>query len=433
MHIRTIVLLILLSFLAGCKLQVVVPVGGTVTTASGTYTCAAGQTCEIDVVDLLFDETFTAVPDDGYQFDQWKKKQGGRGFCATVSARHSPCRLYTSFFGGWPNLFSFLATDEVFYLEPVFSRTFWIHDDVKALDDWGENTDEHSDLIALYQKEQADSVSFRIDYMNLSDASVAPTFLGLDFKSGGVRKVLQGNNGIKLDIRWDLLILIDGGDVAVFDSSFKRIWGMVSNIEIDRYIDSLSFELDKTAMRGWDGGDFSLQALTTNAGQTSVIDSSSMANTGDVTGRGKLVLALNTAAILRAPFWVREYDGFDFAFEEDRPGVRRGYRYIIDAAEKYGVPIALTDVRVDTLAGYDYLGLSDQFRSMHDKGLLDLFSNTSYGQFMNWWPDEANLMAIELTKAAKQKADIPESGVFYPYESMARVRDIELLLNCIQN
>ncbi|MBT4520562.1 MAG: DUF1566 domain-containing protein [Halieaceae bacterium] len=124
MAARRIVLVTLLSLLASCKLQIIVPIGGSIITASGTYTCLAGQTCEIDVVDLLFDETFTAVPDDGYRFDQWKKKQSGRGFCATVSARHSPCRLYTSFFGGWPNLFAFLATDEVFYLEPVFIRPF---------------------------------------------------------------------------------------------------------------------------------------------------------------------------------------------------------------------------------------------------------------------------------------------------------------------
>ncbi|MBT4521318.1 MAG: right-handed parallel beta-helix repeat-containing protein [Halieaceae bacterium] len=117
---REISILILLSVLAGCKLQIVVPVGGTVTTASGTYTCLAGEVCEIDVVDLLFDETFIAEPDSGYEFLEWKKKAGGRGFCATESSRQSPCRLYTSFFANWPNLFAFLATDDVFYLEPAF-------------------------------------------------------------------------------------------------------------------------------------------------------------------------------------------------------------------------------------------------------------------------------------------------------------------------
>jgi hypothetical protein len=113
-----VVALIILG--AGCKLQVIVPVGGTVITQSGTYTCFAGQTCEISVVDLFFDETFTAVPDSGFFFANWKKKAGGRGFCATASTGSSPCRLYTSFFAGWPNLFSFLATNEVFFLEPVF-------------------------------------------------------------------------------------------------------------------------------------------------------------------------------------------------------------------------------------------------------------------------------------------------------------------------
>ncbi|MBT4521342.1 MAG: hypothetical protein HOC23_15185 [Halieaceae bacterium] len=115
--------LILLSFLAGCKLHIVVPTGGMIITASGTYTCLPGQTCVIDVVDLLFDETFTAVPDAGYAFDNWRKRPDGRGFCAPESTKYGPCRLYTSFFSAFPKLFDFLATNQVFYLEPVFSES----------------------------------------------------------------------------------------------------------------------------------------------------------------------------------------------------------------------------------------------------------------------------------------------------------------------
>ncbi|MBT4519621.1 MAG: hypothetical protein HOC23_06420 [Halieaceae bacterium] len=117
---RIIATLFLVTLLAGCKLHIIVPVGGTVITASGIYTCLAGQVCEIDVVDLLFDETFTAVPDGGYLFDRWKKRSDGRGFCAPSSTRFSPCRLYTSFYSNFPALLAFLDTEDVFYLEPVF-------------------------------------------------------------------------------------------------------------------------------------------------------------------------------------------------------------------------------------------------------------------------------------------------------------------------
>lgn len=104
--------------IASCKITVIVPAGGSVTTSSGTYTCAAGNTCDIDVVDFYFDETFTAVPADGYVFKAWS--EGTRRFCGNDP---KSCRLLTTVFtGDWvPPVQTFLdSSDEVFYLQPVF-------------------------------------------------------------------------------------------------------------------------------------------------------------------------------------------------------------------------------------------------------------------------------------------------------------------------
>jgi len=104
--------------IVSCKLAVIVPAGGSVTTSSGTYTCTAGNTCDIDVVDFYFDETFTAVPADGYAFKAWG--DGYRRFCSNDP---KSCRLLTTFFtGDWvPSIQTFLdSSDEVFYLQPVF-------------------------------------------------------------------------------------------------------------------------------------------------------------------------------------------------------------------------------------------------------------------------------------------------------------------------
>ena len=75
------VTLILIAFLAitGCKIRIVVPEGGRVTTSSGAYNCTAGKTCDIDVVDIFFDQTFTAQPAQGYDFTGWQKRD--RGLC----------------------------------------------------------------------------------------------------------------------------------------------------------------------------------------------------------------------------------------------------------------------------------------------------------------------------------------------------------------
>ncbi len=113
------ILLITLSTLlvAGCKIRIVVPNGGGVITVSDLVDCKAGQSCDVDVVDIFFDESFVAVPNDGFIFIGWKK--AGRHFCGN---KREPCDLFTSEFGGNDTLMGFLNSDEVFFLAPQFAN-----------------------------------------------------------------------------------------------------------------------------------------------------------------------------------------------------------------------------------------------------------------------------------------------------------------------
>lgn len=108
-------------FLASCKLQIIVPEGGSVTTASGAYNCESGEVCNIDVVDFFFDQTFTAKPASGYSFKHWKKAH--RRFCANDT---KPCHVYTIGLNSNEEIAKIMATffdsEEVFYLQPVFER-----------------------------------------------------------------------------------------------------------------------------------------------------------------------------------------------------------------------------------------------------------------------------------------------------------------------
>jgi hypothetical protein len=114
LNILTVIVVSLL--LNACKVQIKVPVGGSVQSDSGAYSCAAGQICEIDVVDLFFDETFTAVPASGYEFTSWKKRDSG-----FFGGHTNPSvRLFTSDFPAFPALLPFLESDQVFYLSPNF-------------------------------------------------------------------------------------------------------------------------------------------------------------------------------------------------------------------------------------------------------------------------------------------------------------------------
>ena len=110
---KWIVLSLLLLICAGCKLVIVVPEGGTVTTASGKQVCAAGATCVIDVSDFTFNELFFTLREPGVRFVGWKA--GNRGLCG---GSQLPCNLTTVPLVGVAAVEAILESDTRFFLEP---------------------------------------------------------------------------------------------------------------------------------------------------------------------------------------------------------------------------------------------------------------------------------------------------------------------------
>jgi hypothetical protein len=104
--------------LVGCKVEIEVPEGGDVVTESGAYRCLSGKKCIVDVTDIYFDETFIARPKSGYAFAGWEKQR--RGLCGGAN---KPCHLFTSGFEGKDALLDILASDDVFFLTPVFQTS----------------------------------------------------------------------------------------------------------------------------------------------------------------------------------------------------------------------------------------------------------------------------------------------------------------------
>ncbi len=101
--------------ICACKIEVVTQ-NGTVNTESGTYSCANGDTCVIDVADAFFNETFQADPASGYQFVAWRTK--ALGLCG---GKDTPCGFNTALFAE-PPLSQFLDSEVTFSLEPVFGK-----------------------------------------------------------------------------------------------------------------------------------------------------------------------------------------------------------------------------------------------------------------------------------------------------------------------
>ena len=108
------------SLLSGCFIRVNTAPGGVVEIQSGNFpTCQSDTECEdIPVVDFLFDETFVAVADEGYDFVRWKQASLHFYGCSTNPA----ARLYTAPLED-STLAVFLEREDVTFLTPVFRST----------------------------------------------------------------------------------------------------------------------------------------------------------------------------------------------------------------------------------------------------------------------------------------------------------------------
>ena len=116
-HLILLIISATIVLASSCKLRVVVSEGGRVVSLSGAYECESGQSCKLNVVDVFFDETFTAVAAEGHYFRRWNS--GERALCADS---YGDCRLSTVGFAGNEILEGFLESEEVFFLRALFAQ-----------------------------------------------------------------------------------------------------------------------------------------------------------------------------------------------------------------------------------------------------------------------------------------------------------------------
>ena len=92
---RILLVMVLTTTLAACKIVVNTPEGGGVESRSGRHVCGADTSCTVDVPDSNFYESFDAVAEPGYSFNQWREAPGY--FCGGSSRR---CTLDAGYMRG---------------------------------------------------------------------------------------------------------------------------------------------------------------------------------------------------------------------------------------------------------------------------------------------------------------------------------------------
>jgi hypothetical protein len=113
--VKVLVILFVTAVVAGCKIAVIVVEGGEVQSV-GLDTCAEGTICIVEVNDTNFSETFTAVPNPGQHFIKWNSGEGF--FCG--DSTNPTCVLSTVGTDGNEGMEAIIATDQTFYLMPIF-------------------------------------------------------------------------------------------------------------------------------------------------------------------------------------------------------------------------------------------------------------------------------------------------------------------------
>ncbi|MEM1111605.1 MAG: hypothetical protein AAGI11_06835 [Pseudomonadota bacterium] len=116
---RTSLLLTCLLCLPACRLLLIAPDTAQVESESGRFVCPTSTECRVDVVDLFFNETFTAEPLPGYEFDGWRRFP--KAFCGGST---EACALDSSILEGSEVLINILNSDDAFYLTPNIRPTF---------------------------------------------------------------------------------------------------------------------------------------------------------------------------------------------------------------------------------------------------------------------------------------------------------------------
>lgn len=301
---------------------------------------------------------------------------------------------------------------------------WWKYEDLVFLDSWGDSDSDARDIVAVYVKEESGEFYFRVDLLDLLSNSSLNVYLAVDYKDGGNTELAKDRLDLTSDISWDLLVVIyNSNRHAVFDADYVDHPTYLNHSKCESELDYIEFSILKEALAGWDGKPFKVQTFVTDSSSTTIVDKTASAATDATTGRAKLIITFGNMFAGYGPHAISWYDGFALG-SEIRSGVRRGLKYLLDAMEKYELPLTTNDLRVDVLAAVEDLHVSDRLRDLANRKLFEALDTLTYGYFMPWQPKDVDARAISMARQYREALGLLQSKVFYPYEAMLTVEDL---------
>lgn len=307
-------------------------------------------------------------------------------------------------------------------------RPEWGEADLRGFDPWGDAGGDQQDMVAVYFRQENSLLRFRVDLLDLRAEQPPDLYLALDFANGGINTLEPGGKEAS-EISWDTLVKVSGGATAqMAGTDFRPMAGAIAGVKSDSVLDYVTLDIHQSAMSSAPGGPFRFQVLAVASGATEVLDRTEpVSSDASLQGRARLTIWFGNILGPGTPAGVASW--YDRQ-ETDRDGKVKpyGWRYLLDGAEKYWLPVTLEVKQTQYLAWTEELGLYARLRACYGAGLCDVPADTlAYGHFMPWQPQDVNARAIALSQQFYQQLALPRSPIFNPYEGQVTVRDLQTI------
>jgi hypothetical protein len=266
---------------------------------------------------------------------------------------------------------------------PATFHRQWAVADLRLLDPVDQDSSPSTDIIAVYTRRVGYDLEFRID---LLDLPVVPDYclqITLDTLPGGNPRDLT----ITVPVKGRPGIIPSGS--GIFPRVIRDPWNDTVTVRVNNRSIPRSFSFQVTAFPA---------DCSTPADVTAVVRSDAL----PPSRRAPLALVFWNVFPAATPAQaMRRWEGA----HTGPNGGRHGLKFILQESERYGIPVALLDLKMPaSLAALDFLGLTRQVRSLSNRGLV-ILPDVAYG--------EPARVALSFSRLAAEGFGLPASQFSY--------------------
>jgi len=278
------------------------------------------------------------------------------------------------------------------------------------------------DLIALYTRSTAYDLQIRLDILDLLESSHADFYIALDLAPGGEVKLPINAETSRL---WDILIIIPAESPARISNLLppnSKFQNPIPNshspplpiprVIRDPVLDTLTISLNAHLLPE-QAEPFYIQAFATSSGSPEVLDSIAPTSSEAVTHeRAPMLISFWNALPAHTPAQaLRRWDGA----HTGPLGRRHGLKYLIEAAGRHQVPIALLDLKSPlSLSALEFLGGLSQIEDYAKNNLItipDTLPAPLFGDLPAW----ANQRGAAIGREKAIKFGLKGSSLLYTH------------------